>query len=143
MRSRINPARGELAQVLLATAAQAHVDASARAEDGMQQAAATLQGGAQGHLPGEVAELWPRRTELLGPPGERVHPFPAMRRDWEAGVCQHLPHVVAGRDITVWELDVIDPADAVSPWPATLARITVRRDRKLRTLRVLFPGPPR
>ncbi|MFE2579630.1 hypothetical protein [Streptomyces sp. NPDC059378] len=143
MRSRINPARGKLAQVLLATAAQAHVDASARTEDGRQEAATTLPGAAQGHLPGDVAELWPRRTELLGPPVERVHPFPAMRRNWEAGVCQHLPHVVVGRDITVWELDVINPADAVSPWPPTLARIMVRRDRRLRTLRVLFPGLPR
>ncbi|MFI5474504.1 RNA polymerase sigma factor [Streptomyces cacaoi] len=145
VRSRLNQARAKLAQVLLSTAEEAHDDASALTEDSRQEALATLEGAARGSLPREIAELWPTETELVGPlgrPGERTHPFPAMRQNREAGVRQHLRHVVAGRGITIWEMDVTNPADAVRPCPPTLAWLMVRRsDRRVRTLRVVFPEP--
>ncbi|MFF4131108.1 RNA polymerase sigma factor [Streptomyces mirabilis] len=132
--------------VLLSTAAQAHDDASVLTEGSRQEALATLHGAARGNLPRETAELWPTETELvgaLGRTGERTHPFPAMRRNQESGVRQHLRHVVAGRDITIWEMDVINPVGAVSPCPPTLAWLMFRRDRGVQRLRVVFPEPPR
>ncbi|MER5690559.1 RNA polymerase sigma factor [Streptomyces mirabilis] len=146
VRSRLNQARAKPAQVLLSTAAQAHDDASVLTEGSRQEALETLHGAARGNLPRETAELWPAETELvgaLGRTGERTHPFPAMRQNQESGVRQHLRHVVAGRDITIWEMDVINPVGAVSPCPPTLAWLMFRRDRGVQRLRVVFPEPPR
>ncbi|MFF1741921.1 RNA polymerase sigma factor [Streptomyces mirabilis] len=146
VRSRLNQARAKLAQVLLSTAAQAHDDASALTEDSRQEALVTLRGAARGDLPREIAELWPAKTELVGAlsrTGERTHPFPAMRRNRESGVRQHLRHVVASRDITIWEMDVVNPVGAVSPCPPTLAWLMFRQDRRVQRLRVVFPEPPR
>ncbi|MGW0950136.1 RNA polymerase sigma factor [Streptomyces sp. NPDC002623] len=146
VRSRLNQARAKLSQVLLSTAARAHDDASALTEDSRQEALATLEGAARGSLTREIAELWPAETELVGVlsrPGERTHPVPAMRQNREAGVRQHLRHVVASRDITIWEMDVTNPAGAVKPCPPTLAWLMIRSDRRVRTLRVVFPEPTR
>ncbi|GAX49945.1 RNA polymerase sigma factor [Streptomyces olivochromogenes] len=146
VRSRLNQARAKLAQVLLSTAAQAHDDASALTEDSRQEALVTLRGAARGDLPREIAELWPADAELVGAlsrAGERTHPFPAMRQNRESGVRQHLRHVVASRDITIWEMDVISPPDAVRPCPPTLAWLMFRQDRRVQRLRVVFPEPPR
>ncbi|MEV2211449.1 sigma-70 family RNA polymerase sigma factor [Streptomyces sp. NPDC050997] len=146
VRSRLNQARAKLADVLLSTAEQAHDDASVLTEDSRQEALVTLQGSVCGSLPREIAELWPAETELLGRlsrPGERTHPIPAMRQNLDAGVRQHLRHVVASRDITIWEMDVTNPPGAISPCPPTLAWLMVRSDRRVRTLRVVFPEPTR
>ncbi|MFE5371887.1 RNA polymerase sigma factor [Streptomyces mirabilis] len=146
VRSRLNQARAKLAQVLLSTATQAHDDASVLTEGSRQEALETLEGAARGNLPREIAELWPAETELVGAlsrTGERTHPFPAMRQNRESGVRQHLRHVVASRDITIWEMDVINPVGAVSPCPPTLAWLMFRRDRRVQRLRVVFPEPPR
>ncbi|MFJ7077489.1 RNA polymerase sigma factor [Streptomyces sp. NPDC098781] len=144
VRSRLNQARAKLAQVLLATAAQAHDDAHAVTEDSRQEALVTLEGAFRGCLPGDIAELWPAEAELLGTlsePGERIHPNTAMRRNREKGVTQHLRHVVASRDITIWEMDVTNPPGIPNPCPPTLAWLMFRRNRRVRTLRVIFPEP--
>ncbi|WP_433243484.1 RNA polymerase sigma factor [Actinomadura nitritigenes] len=147
VRSRLNQARGKLAEALLSTAEEAHDDASALTEDSRQEAVATLQASRLGRrLPQEIAELWPEEAELLGvlaEPGERSHPIPAMRQNLDKGVRQDLRHVVASRDVTIWEMDVTNPADVADPCPSTLAWLMFRKDRKVRTLRVVFPEPPR
>ncbi|MBG0851810.1 sigma-70 family RNA polymerase sigma factor [Streptomyces spinoverrucosus] len=144
VRSRLHQARGKLAEVLLSTAAQAHDDASAVTEDSRQEALATLESAIRGSIPGDIAELWPAETELLGTlsrPGERIHPTTAMRQNREKGVTQHLRHVVASRDITIWEMDVTNPPGIASPCPPTLAWLMFRRNRRVQTLRVIFPEP--
>lgn len=96
--------------------------------------------------PGEALELWPPQTELLGilsTPGERCHPFPAMRRNRDKGITQHLRHVVGSRSVTIWETDVTNPAGISDPCPPTLAWLMIRRNRRVQTLRVVFPQPPR
>ncbi|MFG1664056.1 RNA polymerase sigma factor [Streptomyces sp. Y7] len=146
VRSRLNQARTKVAQVLLTTAAQMHDDASRLTEDSRQEAEVTLEGARRGRQPREILQLWPAETELLGvlsTPGERCHPFPAMRRNREKGVTQRLRHVVASRSLTIWEMDVINPAGIPDPCPPTLAWVMVRRNRRVRTLRVVFPEPQR
>ena len=106
VRSRLNQAKGKMAQVLLSTATQAHDDAAAPTEDSRHEAVETLQASERGQLPQEISELWPADSELVGPlsrPGERTHPVPVMRQTLDFGVRQSLRHVVAGRDITIWE----------------------------------------
>jgi RNA polymerase sigma-70 factor (ECF subfamily) len=144
VRSRLNQARGKLAKVLLTTATQAHDDASRLTEDSRHEAEATLEGAMRGQLPQEILELWPEETELVGvlsTEGERCHPFPAMRRTREKGVTQHLRHVVASRDITIWEMDAVNPAGIPNPCPPAFAWLMFRENRRVRSLRLVFPEP--
>ncbi|MEV7029021.1 sigma-70 family RNA polymerase sigma factor [Streptomyces sp. NPDC093272] len=146
VRSRLSQARGKLAEVLLRTAAEAHDDASRVVEDSRQEAELTLDGAARGRQHREILELWPAETELVGvlsTPGERCHPFPAMERARSKGVVQRLRHVVASPDVTIWEMTAVNPAGIPDPCPADLAWLMIRRpDRRVRSLRVVFPGRP-
>ncbi|GAA5703440.1 RNA polymerase sigma factor [Streptomyces avermitilis] len=129
VRSRLNQARGKMARVLLSTATQTHCDASVLTEESRHEAVATLRASEHGTLPREISELWPTETELVGTlsrPGERIHPVPVMRQILEAGVRQHLRHVVASRDIAIWEMDVTNPIGAINPCPPTLAWLMFR-----------------
>ncbi|MFF4401999.1 RNA polymerase sigma factor [Streptomyces sp. NPDC001480] len=146
VRSRLKQARTKLAQVLLASATHLHDDASRLTEYSRQEAEAPMEGARCGSQPREILELWPPETELFGvlsTPGEHCHPFPAMRRNREKGVTQHLRHVVASRSVTIWEMDVTNPAGIPDPCPPTLAWIMIRRNRRGQTLRVVFPEPQR
>jgi RNA polymerase sigma-70 factor (ECF subfamily) len=99
----------------------------------------------RGQLPSEILELWPAETELVGvlnKDGERRHPFPAMRSTRDKGVTQHLRHVVASRDIAIWEMEAVNPAGISNPCPPTLAWLMFRQDGRVRKLRVVFPGTP-
>ncbi|MFD8980184.1 RNA polymerase sigma factor [Streptomyces sp. NPDC059564] len=145
VRSRLSQARAKMARALASTAAQAHDDAAAVTEGSRQEAVATLRAWESGGLPREISELWPQESEMvgrLGRPGERVHPVPVMRRYLEGGVRQHLRHVVAGRDIGIWEMDVTHEG-AVHVCPPNLAWVMFRRDGRVERLRVIFPRPER
>lgn len=145
VRSRLNQAKGRMARALLATATQTHDDASVLTEESTQEAVATLEAWKHGFLPEEISELWPAETELVGrlaTLGERTHPVPVMRQTLEAGVRQRLRHVVASRDITLWEMNVTNPPDSVDPCPPTLVWLMFRENRRVRRLRLLFPEPP-
>jgi RNA polymerase sigma factor (sigma-70 family) len=146
VRSRLSQARGKMAEELLTTAAQAHDDASVLTEESRQEAVRTLRASERGTLPREISERWPAGTEMvgaLGRSGEHTHPVSVMRRILESGVRQRLRHVVASQDITIWEMDVTNPADAVDPCPPNLAWLMFRQQGRVRTLRVVFPEPPR
>ncbi|WP_329547762.1 RNA polymerase sigma factor [Streptomyces sp. NBC_01356] len=146
VRSRLNQARGKMAQVLLSTAARTHDDASALAKESRHEAVETLQASERGALPREISELWPAETELVGPlsrPGERTHPVPVMRHMLECGVRQYLRHVVASRDITIWEMDVTNPIGVTNPCPPTIAWLMFREKGRVQRLRLIFPEPSR
>ncbi|MER6566896.1 sigma factor-like helix-turn-helix DNA-binding protein [Streptomyces sp. NPDC001093] len=146
VRSRLNQARAKLSQVLLTTATHVHDDASRLTEESRQEAEVTLEGARRGCQPREIQELWPPETELvgvLGTPGERCHPFPAMRRNRDKGVTQHLRRVVASRSVTIWEMHVTNPAGIPDPCPPILAWLMIRRNRRVQTLRVVFPQAQR
>ncbi|MCX4911658.1 RNA polymerase sigma factor [Streptomyces sp. NBC_00878] len=143
VRSRLNQARGKMAEVLLSTAAQSHDDAAALTKESQHEAVETLQASERGSLPRELSELWPAEAELVGPlskPGERTHPVPVMRETLESGVHQSVRHVVASRDITIWEMDVTH-VGAVQTCPPTLAWLMFRKKRRVQRLRLIFPQP--
>jgi RNA polymerase sigma-70 factor (ECF subfamily) len=146
VRSRLHQAREKLVGGLLASAGQAHDDVSVLAEESAQEAVATLSASERGRLPMDIAELWPQDTEMvgiLGRPGERVHPVPVLRRVLEKGVRQRLRHVVASRSITIWEMDVTNPAGISNPCPPALSWLMFRQNRRVQRLRVVFPRPAR
>ncbi|MEU8977344.1 sigma-70 family RNA polymerase sigma factor [Streptomyces sp. NPDC048309] len=144
VRSRLNQARGKMARVLLSTTAQTHDDASALTEESRHEALATLQASERGRLPREISEMWPAETELVGTlsrQGERTHPVPVMRQTLEAGVRQSLRHVVASREITIWEMDVTNPLGTPNPCPPTRAWLMFRKNGRVQRLRLVFPEP--
>ncbi|MGW1658197.1 RNA polymerase sigma factor [Streptomyces atratus] len=143
VRSRLSHARAHMARALAATASQAHGDAAAVTEASRDEAAATLRAWDAGGLPREISELWPAESEMvgrLGRAGERVHPVPVMRHYLEGGVRQHVRHVVAGRDIAIWEMDVTHEG-ARHVCPPSLAWLMFRRNGRVERLRVVFPRP--
>ncbi|MFJ9247245.1 RNA polymerase sigma factor [Streptomyces sp. NPDC101776] len=143
VRSRLNQARAKMAKVLLSTATGGHDDAAALTEDSRQEAEVTLDGAMRGQLPPEILELWPAETELVGvlnKEGGRLHPFPAMQETRTKGVTQHLRHVVASRDVAIWEMEAVTPAGVPNPCPPALAWLMFRRDGRVQRLRVAFPG---
>ncbi|MFD5511475.1 RNA polymerase sigma factor [Streptomyces sp. NPDC127051] len=143
VRSRLSQARAKMALALTSTAEQAHDDASVVTEGSRQEAEATLRAWESGGLPREISELWPVESEMvgaLGRPGEHVHPVPVMRRYLEDGVRQHLRHVVAGRSIAIWEMDVTHDG-ALHVCPPNFAWLMFRREGRVERLRVVFPQP--
>ncbi|WTW99096.1 sigma-70 family RNA polymerase sigma factor [Streptomycetaceae bacterium NBC_01309] len=146
VRSRLSTARGKLAEILLSTAEQAHDDAATLTEASRHEAVATLDASEVGRpLPREIAELWPTDAEMIGKlaqPGERVHPVSVMQRMLEVGVRQDLRHVVASREITIWEMDVTNPPDKTDPCPPALAWLMFRDHGIVQRLRVVFPARP-
>ncbi len=134
VRSRLNQARSKMAEVLLSTATQAHDGASALTEESRCEAVKTLAASDRGALPPEISELWPVQTELVGRfsrPGEHIHPTWVMREVQEAGIRQRLRHVVASRDITIWEMKRHQPAgeDQSLPSGHHVAHVPQGRDR--------------
>jgi hypothetical protein len=142
VRSRLNQARSKLARVLLSTATQAHDDASTVTEESRHEAVAILRGWYEtGTVSRDISDLWPAECEMvgrLGRPGERIHPVPVMRWYLEDGVRQHLRHVVASRDIGIWEMDITHPG-AAHVCPQTVAWVMFRPNGRVRKLRVVFP----
>ncbi|MEU2657217.1 sigma-70 family RNA polymerase sigma factor [Streptomyces sp. NPDC007325] len=144
VRSRLSQARAAMARALTAEADRTYDNASAITAESRYEAVATLKAAERGPLPREIADLWPRESELVGilsRPGVRLHPTPVLREVLDAGVRQHLRHVVASRSIAIWEMDVTNPADKPDPCPPTLTWLMFREDRRVRRLRVVFPRP--
>ncbi|MFJ3904919.1 RNA polymerase sigma factor [Streptomyces sp. NPDC090025] len=71
VRSRLSKARSAMARTLTATAEQAYGDASAVTDESRDAAVATLEAAERGPLPREIAELWPRESELVFPRSHR------------------------------------------------------------------------
>ncbi|MGW1618937.1 hypothetical protein [Streptomyces sp. NPDC002172] len=81
-----------------------------------------------------------RRPEQAG---RTLPPLPGHAKEPGQGVTKHLRHVAASRSVTIWEMDVTNPAGIADPCPPTLARLMIRRNRRVQTLRVVFPQPQR
>jgi RNA polymerase sigma-70 factor (ECF subfamily) len=144
VRSRLSQARAKMAEALLATATSAHSDAAeltaARRREGIE----TLAAAERGEFAEIVAERWSPDVELLGGPGLRGGKeflLRGMDSDLEAGVHQRLAHVVASRDITIWEMDLISPADDPDHCPPAVTWLLSLQAGRVRWLRLFHPRP--
>jgi RNA polymerase sigma-70 factor (ECF subfamily) len=63
-----------------------------------------------------------------------------MECDLEAGVRQRLVHTVASRDITIWEMDMISPADDPEHCPPSLVWLVSLDQDRVRRIRLFHPG---
>ncbi|MFC6079655.1 RNA polymerase sigma factor [Sphaerisporangium aureirubrum] len=145
VRSRLSQGRAKMAEALLATAATAHGDAAALAAASRREALATLEAAEKGEFARVLAERWSPDVTLLGGPGPiggRDLLLRGMECDLEAGVRQHLAHVVAGRDIVIWEMDISNPAHDPDHCPPAVTWLMSLHRGRVHSLRLYHPHAP-
>ena len=146
VRSRLNQGRTKLAAALSATAASAHSDARKLAAAGWEQARETLAEAERGRFGRLLSERWCPDVALMhgaGRVGGRDRLERGMEDDLAAGVRQRPRHVLAGRSLAVWEMDIVNPADDPAHCPPAVAWIMNLRGGRVSELRLYHPGPPR
>ncbi|MFF4902830.1 RNA polymerase sigma factor [Streptomyces sp. NPDC001068] len=126
VRSRLNQARAALVQTLARTADSAHEDAVRRTENSWHEAHETLAAAERGEFAKVLKDRYsPGVTLLAG--GERLGGaellLAGMDGDLAAGVRQRPLHVVAGRSLVVWEMELINPPDDPDHCPPGVAWI--------------------
>lgn len=126
VRSRLGQARRALARALTATAATAHSDAARRTEASWQEAHATLAAAERGEFGTVVRDRYSPEVSLLTG-GRRLGGaellLAGMEGDLSAGVRQRPLHVVAGRSLVVWEMELVNPPDDPDHCPPGVAWI--------------------
>ncbi|MFI7608196.1 RNA polymerase sigma factor [Micromonospora sp. NPDC049366] len=149
VRSRLAEARGRLARAVLATADAVHDDAAALTAARRRQAEEMLAAARRGQLRDAVDEaywspavesFWPRAPRAVG--RDRIRR--ALAGDIEAGVYHRLTNVVAGRDLSVWEIELVNPSDDPFHCPPGAAWIHDVRDGRVQRCRLFHARrPPR
>jgi RNA polymerase sigma-70 factor (ECF subfamily) len=131
VRSRLSQARTALAQALTATAATAHEDVLRRTEASWQEVHATLEAAERGEFGTVVKDRYSPEVALLAG-GERLGGvellLAGMDSDLSAGVRQRPLHVVAGRSLVVWEMELVNPPDNPDHCPPAVAWIMTLDD---------------
>jgi len=126
VRSRLNQARGALAQALTATAASAHDDMTRRTEASWHEVRETLAAAERGGFGAVVRDRYSPEVSLLAG-GQRLGGagllLSGMEGDLSAGVRQRPLHVVAGRSLVVWEMELVSPPDDPDHCPPGVAWI--------------------
>ncbi|WP_338692916.1 sigma-70 family RNA polymerase sigma factor [Streptomyces sp. Q6] len=126
VRSRLSQARARLARTLEATAEDGHAETRTRTRAAWAEARATLAAAERGEFAKVVADRYARDVslyagaEMLG--GTELL-LAGMESDLSAGVRQRPVHVVAGRSLVVWEMDLVNPPDAPDHCPPGVAWI--------------------
>ncbi|MEO3807792.1 sigma-70 family RNA polymerase sigma factor [Sphaerisporangium sp. B11E5] len=144
VRSRLSQGRAKMAESLLASAASAHGDAAGLAEASRREALETLAAAEGGRFGDVLAERWSPEVTLLGGPRPivgREYLLRGMECDLEAGVRQRLAHVVAGRDITVWEMDIVNPVEDPDHCPPAVTWLMSLQRGRVHRLRLHHPRP--
>lgn len=139
VRSRLADARGKLARSLLETADAAHDDVRPLTESRRREAEQTLDAARRGDFRAALAAHWSPTVESTWPRGHRTTGYDylvrAMETDLADRVQQRLTNVVAARDLTIWEVDLVNPADdpfhcpPAAVWVQHLAAGRVQRFR--------------
>ncbi|MCT9935192.1 sigma-70 family RNA polymerase sigma factor [Planotetraspora sp. A-T 1434] len=126
VRSRLNQARPALARALTATAGTAHEDVRRRTEASWQEARATLAAAAHGEFGKVVKDRYSPEVSLWSG-GERLGGaellLAGMDLDLSAGVRQRPLHVVTGRSLVIWEMELVNPPDDPDHCPPGVAWI--------------------
>ncbi|GAA2880643.1 sigma-70 family RNA polymerase sigma factor [Nonomuraea rubra] len=143
VRSRLNQARAKLAEALDATAATTHSDTRLRTEASWEEARHTLSAAEAGEFGKLLKECWSTDVTLMSGATrmggaailERV-----MNGDLAAGVRQRPINVAAGHSLTVWEMDILNPADNPAHCPPSVAWIMTLRGGRVAQLRLFHPA---
>ncbi|MDX3098079.1 sigma-70 family RNA polymerase sigma factor [Streptomyces sp. ME19-03-3] len=145
VRSRLSQARAKLTQALADTADSAHDDSARRTSASRTEAHETLAAAERGHFAELLRERWSPEVALLAGKqrvGDRGLLIRGMDCDLTAGVRQRLVHAVAGRSLTVWEMDIVNPPDNPDHCPPSVAWLmTHDAAGRVEGLRLHHPRP--
>jgi RNA polymerase sigma-70 factor (ECF subfamily) len=142
VRSRLNQARARLADALLATVGAAHDDVSALIEARRREMEDLIVASRDGRVAAALAETYSPATEVITPRGQRggldllIH---ILDSDRAAGVGLRMTDVVAGRDVTVWEADLLSPPDDPTHCPPSVVWLQILREGRVHRLRLYHP----
>lgn len=145
VRSRLNQARAKLTGALAATADRAHGDARTRTGESWGEARHTLAEAASGHFDRVLTQGWSPEVALMNG-RTRVGGRDLLARgrggDLAAGVRQRPVDVAAGRSLTVWEMDLLDPADDPAHCPEAVAWVMTRSGGRVDRCASRTPAAP-
>ncbi|MCU1680510.1 MAG: polymerase ECF-subfamily sigma factor [Amycolatopsis sp.] len=74
-----------------------------------------------------------------GQQGGRDLVLGGMESDLTAGVRQRLRHTVAGRDLTIWEMDLLSPADNPTHCPPSAVWLVAMDQGRVQNIRLYHP----
>jgi RNA polymerase sigma-70 factor (ECF subfamily) len=139
VRSRLHQARAALADAMIRTAEAAHGDIAARVAESHEEARDFITATERGEIHRFLAERWSPDAGYFE--GRRMVGgldlvAAGMTGDREAGVRHRLVHVVAGRDIAIWELDLVNPADRPGHCPPAVSCVLSAEDGRVKQLRL-------
>lgn len=144
VRSRLSQARTKLADALLTTADLTHPDAATLTRASRQEAVETLGAAERGAFGEVLAERWTPTAEIVGGQGERGGAdlmLRGMDGDLEVGVRQRVVNAIASRDVVIWEMDLINPADQPEHCPPGVVWLMSLRGGRYDRLRLFHPRP--
>lgn len=141
VRSRLNQAKVKMTEALLATATQAHDDAAKLTAERRREGIETLEFAERGRF-AEVVALWSPEIELVSGPlrGGPDFMVRGMAGDLEAGVHQRMHQTVASRDVTIWEMDMINPPDDPFHCPPSVVWLFTLDQGRPQHLRLIHPA---
>nr|WP_062331320.1 sigma-70 family RNA polymerase sigma factor [Herbidospora sakaeratensis] len=147
VRSRLSQARVKLAEALLATAGLPHDDLTVPIRRHRRQAEETMRAARDGSFGQALADLCLPEVEITMMKGTVTHGVDyllgAMDRDLAAGVRQHVAGVVIGRDVVIWENQLVSPPDDPFHCPPTVVWVNHLVDGRVHRIRLFHPLPRR
>ncbi|MFH8446059.1 RNA polymerase sigma factor [Streptomyces sp. NPDC018026] len=145
VRSRLHHAHRALAATLRATADAAYADVSDRIGARQREAADAVRATARGDFRHVVSELWWPDAQLVVPAssvsGGVDLAVRAMDGDLESGVRPGLVDVVAGDDVLIWELELVNPASDPDHCPPNAVWLQSLDSGRVRTVTLFHPVP--
>jgi RNA polymerase sigma-70 factor (ECF subfamily) len=143
VRSRLNQARTKLHDSLLRTAESTHDDVALLTRSHRRTAQEMLDAAHLGSFELALTAHWDPAVDVLWPQGKHTKGFDylveVMGRDLADGVRQRLTNVVAGRDVVIWETDLISPPEDPFHCPPALAWVQFVGDGRVSRLRMFHP----
>ena len=145
VRSRLNDARRQLTNALLATSDTTHDDSGALTALRRQEGQELLSSASRGQFAAALASAALPDLEVVGPQGQRAHGqdtlLNIMETDLDAGVGQRLVNVAAGHRLTILECDLLSPADQPDHCPPGVLWVMFLRGDRIARLRLFHPLP--
>ncbi|WP_062433608.1 RNA polymerase sigma factor [Herbidospora daliensis] len=147
VRSRLSQARAKLSEALLATAGLPHDDMTAPIRRCRRQAEETMRAARDGSFGQALTDLCLPDVEVTMMKGTVTrgvdYLLGAMNRDLAAGVRQRNAGVVIGRDVVIWENQLLSPPDDPFHCPPTVVWVNHLVDGRVRKMRLFHPLPRR
>ncbi|WP_170323594.1 RNA polymerase sigma factor [Cryptosporangium phraense] len=142
VRSRLNEARKQLADLLPLVAGAKHPDVAALTAERSEEAAAVLSAIPRGASLASVQDRWSDRARLVWPNDLLLDGLPGlfglMHSDHRDGVRYRLAGVVAGKGITIWQHDFLNPADDPFHCPPSATWLLEEDDGQIARVRLLW-----